>query len=308
MGTTGKFQDPQWTLAGAPRASVRLSALRTLWVNTGTLCNITCTGCYIESSPRNDRLVWFPPEDLVVCLTQAAGAGKPLEEIGFTGGEPFMHPQIIHLLRMALETGCRVLVLTNAMKPLHHHLAAVTVLAKQYAGQLTLRVSLDHYTQAGHEAVRGPGSWQPAVWGLTGLAKAGVRLALACRMPAGETETQVRSGFAALCQQMGIPLDVQDRRALVLFPEMDETQPVPEISTACWDLLGKSPDQMMCASSRMVVRRRGAGHLSVIACTLLPYDPRFDLGPSLTDAAADVPLNHPHCAKFCVLGGAACSG
>ena len=29
---------------------------------------------------------------------------------------------------------------------------------------------------------------------------------------------------------------------------------------------------------------------------------------TLAEAAAPVPLNHPHCARFCVLGGAACSG
>ncbi|AMY69739.1 radical SAM domain protein [Frigidibacter mobilis] len=63
----------------------------------------------------------------------------------------------------------------------------------------------------------------------------------------------------------------------------------------------------MCASSRMVVRRRGSAAASVTACTLLPYEPGFDLGPTLAGAAGPVALNHPHCAKFCVLGGASCS-
>ena len=63
----------------------------------------------------------------------------------------------------------------------------------------------------------------------------------------------------------------------------------------------------MCASSRMVVKRKGAAHPAVIACTLLPYDPRFELGRTLAEAGVAVPLNHQHCAKFCVLGGGACS-
>ena len=46
---------------------------------------------------------------------------------------------------------------------------------------------------------------------------------------------------------------------------------------------------------------------AVVACTLLPYDPQFELGHSLADSVGAVRLNHPHCAKFCVLGGAACS-
>jgi hypothetical protein len=95
--------------------------------------------------------------------------------------------------------------------------------------------------------------------------------------------------------------------ALTIFPEMDETADVPEITEACWGILGKSPDSVMCASSRMVVKFKGGAHPTVIACTLLPYDPRFDLGPTLAGALGRVPLNHPHCAKFCVLGGGACS-
>jgi hypothetical protein len=57
----------------------------------------------------------------------------------------------------------------------------------------------------------------------------------------------------------------------------------------------------------MVVKRKGANKPAVLACTLLAYDPQFELGTTLAEAAGAVALNHPHCAKFCVLGGAACS-
>ena len=93
----------------------------------------------------------------------------------------------------------------------------------------------------------------------------------------------------------------------VLFPEMDERIEVPEITTACWGILDKSPDAIMCASSRMVIKRKGAEKPTVLACTLLPYAPEFELGSTLEEAERDVALNHPHCAKFCVLGGASCS-
>jgi hypothetical protein len=68
-----------------------------------------------------------------------------------------------------------------------------------------------------------------------------------------------------------------------------------------------SPQSVMCATSRMVVKRKGEARPSVVACTLLPYDDAFDLGPTLAEASRAVPLNHPHCAKFCVLGGGSCS-
>ena len=73
---------------------------------------------------------------------------------------------------------------------------------------------------------------------------------------------------------------------------------------------------MMCASSRMVVKRKGEPHPVVLPCTLLPYDERFEMAATLQDAAkvnggmfnhGAVKLCHPHCAKFCVLGGGSCS-
>jgi hypothetical protein len=57
----------------------------------------------------------------------------------------------------------------------------------------------------------------------------------------------------------------------------------------------------------MVVKRKGQARPAVVACTLLPYDPQFELGHTLAEALGTVHLNHPHCARFCVLGGAACS-
>ena len=94
---------------------------------------------------------------------------------------------------------------------------------------------------------------------------------------------------------------------MVLFPEMNPTDEVPEISQACWGVLGVDPRDIMCASSRMVVKRRDADRPTVVSCTLLPYEPEFELGETLRAAAAPIRLNHPHCARFCVLGGASCS-
>jgi len=39
----------------------------------------------------------------------------------------------------------------------------------------------------------------------------------------------------------------------------------------------------------------------------LPFDEQFLLGGSLAEARKTVALNHPHRARFCVLGGASCS-
>ena len=303
-----KFSDPEVTLGGAPRAKVALGTLKTLWVNTGTLCNITCENCYIESSPSNDRLAYFRRADLAVYLDEIASREMGTEEIGFTGGEPFMNPDIIAMLGDALGRGYRALVLTNAMKPMDHKKTALLDLRRRYGDALVIRVSLDHYSRDRHEAERGAGSWAPALEGLKWLWDNGFDPRVAGRTLWDEDEASLRDGFRRLFGEMGVGIDCDDRERLVLFPEMTGSSDVPEITERCWGILGVDPADMMCASSRMVVLRKGASCPAVLACTLIPYDARFELGTTLTEAGRPVALNHPHCAKFCVLGGGSCTG
>ena len=121
------------------------------------------------------------------------------------------------------------------------------------------------------------------------------------------THEALRAGFAALFSAEGIAVDASDPGGLVLFPEMDAAAEVPEITTACWGILGVDPADMMCASARMVVKRKGAAGPEVVACTLLPYEEAFALGSTLAESLQPVALNHRHCAQFCVLGGGSCS-
>jgi uncharacterized Fe-S cluster-containing radical SAM superfamily protein len=303
-----KFRDPRITAKGETRAQVALTALETLWINTGTLCNITCANCYIESSPRNDALAYISAAEVAAYLDEAEASQLPLREVGFTGGEPFMNPELLAMLEDTLRRGFRALVLTNAMKPMMNQAAGLVALQAKYGASLTIRVSLDHPDPAIHDAERGAGSFDRTLEGLRFLAAHGFRLHIAGRAGFGTgNEPKLRADFAALFAANGISVDAADPVALMLFPEMDAAADVPEITTACWGILGKSPDSLMCASARMVVKRKGAARPAVLACTLLAYDPQFELGATLAEASRPVALNHPHCAKFCVLGGAACS-
>ncbi len=301
-----KFRDPDVTADGARRASVALDALRTLWFNTGTLCNITCRNCYIESSPTNDRLAYLPLADVVRFLDEIAETGLPTREIGLTGGEPFMNPEIAPIVETCLDRGFRVLVLTNAMRPMMTRARELLRLKEAHGDRLAIRVSLDHYGQALHEMERGERSWKPAVAGLGWLVENGFNVHICGRTCWSESEESLRAGYARLFAEHRIDFDVGDPVKLTLLPEMDETADVPEITEACWGILGVSPAAMMCATQRMVVKRKGEP-ASVVACTLLPYETQFDLGHSLAEASGEVKLNHPHCARFCVLGGGACS-
>lgn len=313
-----KFEHPDLTAKGERRASVPLERLETVWFNTGTLCNITCANCYIESSPKNDRLAYLSASEVTTLLDELLRDGHGTREIGFTGGEPLMNPDILQMLGATLERGFEVLVLTNAMQPMQR--AAIkrglVALKDEHGPRLRMRVSLDHFTPELHEAERGAKTWPKAVAGLDWLNDNGFDIAVAGRTCWGEIEADERRGYADLIASRGWRIDPDDPKQLMLLPEMDGRHDVPEITTACWGILHKSPRDMMCATSRMVVKRKGATGPVIVPCTLLPYEAAFEMGETFTEAcAADtgmfakgaVKLCHPHCAKFCVLGGGSCS-
>lgn len=302
-----KFQDPGFTAGGKARATIALNELKTLWVNTGTLCNLTCRNCYIESSPKNDALVYISAAEVASYLDEIKEQNLGTTEIGFTGGEPFMNPDALTMIEDALQRRFKVIILTNAMKPMLRSADKLKYIGSRYGSQLTMRVSLDHHTKEGHEAERGARSWQPALDGLSWLNSNDFNINIAGRTFIDEVESITRDGYAKLFASLGLSIDANNPEELVLFPEMDAKIDVAEITTECWGILDVHPDSIMCASSRMVVKRNGAETPAVIACTLLPYENEFELGKTLKDSKHHVSLNHPHCARFCVIGGAACS-
>ncbi len=300
-----KFVDPAHTATGEPRAVVDFRGFETLWFNTGSLCNIECANCYIESSPTADHLVYLTLDDVLPFLDELH---EPIE-IGLTGGEPFLNPHCLAICEASLERGHSLLILTNAMRPMMRPRvqAGLLELQARFPGKMTVRVSLDHHSAPGHDAERGAGAFARALPGLDWLSEHGFTTHIAGRAAFADGEVQARAGYGALIAERGWDIDASDPAALMLFPEMDARLDVPEITTACWDILSIDPGTMMCASSRMVVRRKGAGAPVALACTLLWDDPQFEMGRTLAESTRPVALNHPHCARFCVLGGASCS-
>ena len=299
-----KFADTFKTGDGKDRAFVEPGKLKTLWFNTGTLCNLTCKNCYIESSPKNDRLQYFSFEEFKSFVNESIQNEMGTTEIGFTGGEPFMNKDIFKMIKYSLDNGFKTLVLTNAMKPMMNN---KNDLLRLNHLNLTIRVSIDHYTKEKHEEIRGPKSWDPMIEGLKFLSENNFNYCLATRLMWNEDEVTTRNNFKKFVDNNKLKLNTDSKIQLVTFAEMDEKQDTPEITTECWGILNKDPSEIMCSSSRMIVRKKGHEKASVIACTLLPYDDAFDMGNSLQEANKKVYLNHPHCSKFCVLGGSSCS-
>jgi molybdenum cofactor biosynthesis enzyme MoaA len=299
-----KFKNQKVTADGSNRAFIEARNIKTLWFNTGTLCNIECKNCYIESSPKNDSLAYLTFEEVKSFIDEAIDKNLGTNEIGFTGGEPFMNKDIMKMIDYSLRKRLKVLVLSNAMKPM---LNRTKELIKLNHSNLTIRVSIDHYEKEKHEEIRGKNTYDVMLQGLKWLNENNFNYTLATRLLWNEKEEDLRRNFGTFIKNNNLRLDTYSPKELVTFAEMDEKIDTPEITTSCWDILNKDPNDIMCSWSRMVVRKKNSKNPSVIACTLLPYANEFDLGETLTNSLQKIYLNHKHCSKFCVLGGSSCS-
>jgi len=299
-----KFIKKYTTASGHNRAFVKFTGLKTLWFNTGTLCNLSCDGCYIESSPINNKLLYLDTKDVDRYLKQIEIDKLSCDTIGITGGEPFMNKDIISILNLCAKRNYNILVLTNAMQPMLNKIKELKTFSNYK--KLTLRVSLDHYSKEEHENIRGKNTWDKALKGICWLATNNFKINIASRI-INKNEELVRDGFAKLFKKNNLTIDAYNKNDLVLFPEMNSYSDTPEITTDCWDILNNNPKNMMCSNSRMIVKRREDSKTHIVSCTLIPFERDFSYGNNLKDSFKKIYLNHPFCSKFCVLGGASCS-
>lgn len=160
------------------------------------------------------------------------------------------------MLADSLSRGFETLVLTNAMKPMMKDREELLRLQQRYGSRLTLRVYFDRYSRHCRELERGKRSWTRTIDGLQWLARHGFAINVVGPMFSDERESEVREGFVRLFRSLGVRLDPYDSVDLVLFREMDDTVDVSEITQSCWGIFNKSPDDVMYASSRMVVKRK----------------------------------------------------
>lgn len=299
-----KFSNKEVTLDGSDRAFVDLEELKTIWLNTGTVCNLSCSNCYIESTPKNDRLAFLTLGDVKKILAEIKSEQYPVQLIGITGGEPFINKDIIPIITEVLKNQIEILILTNGFKVIDRHSDDLQKLKEEFQEKLHIRVSLDHYTMTVHENERGINTFDKTLANVKWLADQNFNLSIAGRSLKNESPTNAKESYMALFKNNQI---LVDSSKIVIFPEMDLKREVPEITTACWDILKKTPQMQMCSSERMIVKRKGEQELTILPCTLIAYDHTFDLGHTLKTSEKKVYLNHKFCAQFCVLGGGSCS-
>ncbi|MDA9558990.1 radical SAM protein [Alphaproteobacteria bacterium] len=305
MINKNKYLNKKLTMGGKPRASVKLNALETLWINTGTLCNLNCQGCYIESSPYNNSLEYIKFEEVKFYIDEIVSNNLKTSIIGFTGGEPFMNPDIIKILKYVLNSGFNILVLTNGMRPIK--LKFQDILNLPFLNNMKIRVSIDHFLKPLHEKIRGINTWDSLIDNIVWLKKNNIKLDIASRLEEGENEIYMREGFKNLFKKIGINLDANDKKSLVLFPPMNMNKPSTEITQDCWKILNKKPEDLMCSNSRMIVKKKGEKSTKILACTLITKDKNFELGKTIMKSNKNVTLCHPFCSQFCFLGNSSCN-
>ena len=342
-----KFADLRICADGSPRARQPFREWSELWIFTGSLCNLSCTGCYTDSNPHNDSFRFITPDQAERLFAQAVRHRVP--RLCFTGGEPYHNPSFPAILDRAVALGFDCLVLTNLTRP-YEIRGRVPLLAALGAGAaIAIRASLDHPDREIHEGRdlpprtvrshpvpaaagidrrywfeigfgRGAGSFDRTLAHLGELVAAGARVSIAGRAPAGiggaafhVYRAEIEPRFRALFRRRGLPDDL----SLKIFPDIGagSDRSVPEITEdRCRTRIPTAVfDGLMCNRIRMAavpaMLNGVPNHEPLLfPCTIVPDNPRMALGRDL-DAATGRPawLADPRCYRFCIAGGATCS-
>ena len=174
--------------------------------------------------------------------------------IGLTGGEPFMNPYIMDILRYLLENRFKVLLLSNGMRPIEMKFKKLLTLPN--LNNLTIRVSVDHFKKKIHESIRGSNTWKKVINNLIWLSNNDINLNIASKIQPGESENSLREGFHKLFKKIKLSIDSYNKNELIIFPVMNYDEASVEITQDCWGILNKNPDSIMCSNSRMIIKRK----------------------------------------------------
>ena len=276
--------------------TVPLRRLSAVWIQvTGTWCNLKCTHCLNASGPLDPWLQPMAATDVERHVEHAARLGA--REVYFTGGEPFLHPQILDLLAFALER-MPTTVLTNGTlitERLADHLAELATRARY---SLEVRVSLDDPDPEVNDRVRGRGAFDRALRAIVHLHRRG----LPAMLTATDLGTPVNGGASLYerLRQLLLAAGVAKPRIklLPLFPvgrTANGGAPPDAEEIAGYDLT-----RLQCADSRTVTTD------GIYACPILAGLPEARVGPDALDRAlGPVGLTHAAC-RVCVETGASC--
>lgn len=282
----------------APR--VRLSSLDTLWFQVGgTVCNLACSHCFVSCSPTNHTHEMMSLAEIVPFLEEGARLG--VKEFYFTGGEPFLNPEMEEILAQTLDFGPAT-VLTNGLLLDEARCRRLRSLADPSPYSLDFRVSMDGYDAATNDPIRGEGTFSRILAGIANLTAAGLNPVITVTEVYDDNgSASGKQRFFQLLTDLGI-----DKPRLKILPVFQigaeaerggayqDWQRLREGEVVEGDL-----DHLQCNSCRMVTDQ------GVWVCPILVNEPGGRMGERLADTLDSFPLDHPAC-WTCHVYGVSC--
>jgi AdoMet-dependent heme synthase len=280
---------------------VRLANLDHLWFQvTGTLCNLACHHCFISCSPKNDRFGYLTFDTVKKCLQESRALG--VKEYYYTGGEPFLHPEMVAMLIETLRFGPAT-VLTNGTVLKDEWLVALAVAERESLYSLEFRVSIDGFSSETNDPIRGEGTFERAMRGVTRLVEHGfLPIITAARTWNDAEERDVVGKFIEVLRSRGYARPrLKILPTLRLGAEVDRTHGYDDAERVDEAMMnGFDASQLICDHSRIVTDR------GVYVCPILLDSPDARLGDSLAESLRPYALNHAACFT-CYQYGAICS-
>jgi MoaA/NifB/PqqE/SkfB family radical SAM enzyme len=279
---------PQLADPPRPAPAAPFVGLTALWIQlTGTWCNLACTHCLNASGPREPWLKPLAPTVVRRAIAEAETLG--VREIYFTGGEPFLHAQIMPLLETSLAVAPTT-VLTNGTVVTQALADELRLLAARARYSLEIRVSLDDVDPVLNDRIRGEGAWAAAVRTIRRLDERGL-LPIVTATDVLSAETAPGGGMYGRFRDFLLALGVARPRVKIIpvFPAGRlEGQGGERLTEEA--LEGFDRAQLQCADTRVVADG------GVYACPILAGLPgaRLSAG-SLAESFGPAPLYHAAC-------------
>jgi molybdenum cofactor biosynthesis enzyme MoaA len=286
-------------LGDALGPSVPFRWMETLWVQvTGTLCNIACQHCFISCGPKATQIPMMSVDEVQRILHQGRDVG--MRHVYFTGGEPFLHPDIQTLVDLALDVAA-LTVVTNGILLDQGMVGWLAGRFERSRHSLDVRVSLDGMTAAQNDRVRGRGTFQSIVAALRLLGAAGLSpVVTVVEHEEGLEGTEARSAFLDFVAGLGIR---QPRvKFLPLLRIGREERRTHSYSAGPGEepLLPAVESSLLCATGRCATAQ------GVYTCPILVEDPSARLGDSVENSLQAIRLSWRAC-QTCVLDGLRCN-
>lgn len=140
--------------------------------NVTSRCNLKCTHCYAATEGTPEELSTGEALDVIDDL---AAFGCPV--LLFSGGEPFVRPDILTLARHAAQKGLRVVFSTNGTLIDARTASEIKAIGVSYAG-----ISIDGMEKAHDRFRASQGAFQRSLAGIRHCREAGVKVGLRVTM------------------------------------------------------------------------------------------------------------------------------